>query len=108
MIAAMPVMLPVKRQLFILLLVFLSTIVVAQTVERLESSPNYDDLAREEIFNSNKELRLDLPPEDEWRVNQAATGSSSRIQIGVDPDFSRHIISLDIYRSTPDIISSQF
>jgi hypothetical protein len=80
-------MLPSRQQLIILLLVFLSTIVLAETVERLETNPDYEDLNREEIFNSNKEWRLELPPEDKFRPAQPAEQGNSRRTLGVDYDY---------------------
>jgi hypothetical protein len=78
---------PAKQIWAVILFVLMTTIVVAQTVERLDSNPDYDDLSREEIFNSNSEWRIDPPDENEFRANTPVTSSSSRIQIGTNPDY---------------------
>ena len=83
----MPVAFPAKQILAVILFVLMTTIVVAQTVERLESSPDYDDLSREEIFNSNTEWRTEPPVENEFRANAPVPSSNSRIQIGTNPDY---------------------
>jgi hypothetical protein len=86
-VIVMPEVFRTKQVWAIILLVLMSTIVVAQTVERLESSPDYDDLSREEIFNSNTEWRTEPPAENEFRADAPVPRSSSRIQIGTNPDY---------------------
>ena len=85
----MPEVIPAKQMWVLILFILTSTIVVAQTIERLESSPNYDDLSREEIFNSNTEWRTEPPATNEFRANTPVPSSRSRIQIGADPDYEQ-------------------
>jgi len=86
-LTVMPVMVPAKSLWAVIALIFLSSIVVAETIERLQSDAKFDQLARQEIFDSNTELRLDLPPENEWRAQQPVSEHNSRIKYGADPDY---------------------
>jgi hypothetical protein len=85
----MPALLPTNRRWAIVLLFLVSTIVVAQTVERLESSPDYDDLTREVIFEDNIDWRLPPDPEIEWRPEQTPAASNSRFTFGADPSYEK-------------------
>jgi hypothetical protein len=86
-LTVMPVMVPAKSLWAVIALIFLSSFVIAETIEHLQSDAKYDELARQEIFDSNTELRLDLPPENEWRAQQPVSEPKSRIQYGADPDY---------------------
>ena len=96
-----PEVFPAKQIWAVILFVLMTTIVVAQTVERLESSPDYDDLSREEVFNSNTEWRTEPPAENEFRTNAPVPNSRSRIQIGTNPDYE------EIRRQDESLLNTQ-
>ena len=83
----MPALLPTNRHWAIVVLFLISTIVVAQTVERLESSPDYDDLTREVIFADNIEWRVPPAQEIEWRPEQTPAETNSRFTFGADRSY---------------------
>ena len=85
----MPALLPTHRHWAIVVLFLISTIVVAQTVERLESSPDYDDLTQEVIFEEHIDWRVPPAPENEWRPEQTPAETNSRYTFGVDPSYEK-------------------
>ena len=83
-IPSLPDMYPIVRQLVGLVLLLASVLVLAQTVDHLESRPEYSDRVTNEIYNNAGAWRLPPATENEWRPQPEQNKSQSRFTFGYD------------------------
>ena len=80
-----PVMFPGNRLLVWLGFLLASTIILAETGNRLELPPMYDEIISEEIYQSAGGWRKSSPTEYEWRPPPKKK-KEGRIKFGYDTD----------------------
>lgn len=88
-----PVMFPGDRLLVWLGFLLASTIIVAETGNQPDLSPNYDDVITEQIYDDAGGWReTKQPVEKEWRAPPPKRKKQGRIKLGFDPETSyRHM-----------------
>jgi hypothetical protein len=101
-ISSMPDMYAIVRQLTGLVLLLASVVVLAQTVERLESIPEYSDRVTDEIYDNAGAWRLPPVTENEWRPQPEENKSQSRFTFGYDSAYEEmQNRNDDQYRTDP-------
>ncbi|MCH8976300.1 MAG: hypothetical protein IH909_01605 [Proteobacteria bacterium] len=80
-----PVMFPGNRQLVWLSFLLASTIILAETGDRFELPPMYDEIISEEIYHSAGGWREPSPTENDWRA-APKKNEEGRIKFGYDAE----------------------